>query len=426
MTSLYVHVPFCIRKCSYCAFYSVPLSDRQNEEGRRKATADKADLVSTYINGVAQEIKMRSKEASEGVSSLFIGGGTPTVLSAGELERLLNNIHNSYTFVTERSEDKQEILQKKNKVIKPSSGIVEKTVEKTVEANPGTLSAEKLEVLSNYGINRISLGVQSFDSQMLKRLGRIHNAGDIRLSVELIRKAGFNNLNLDLIFGLPGQSLADWQDTVLKALELSPEHLSIYALTLEEDTPFGRKYISKERDSYNKTSPDLPDDDLQADMYEWTVDCLLKNGYNRYEISNFARRGKECRHNLGYWQAEDYIGLGPGAVSCLGGVRTKNVQDIKRYTEKISSGMKAYDPMETEILTQEQLIAEYIMLGLRTVRGIDLDLFAQKFKIAVQDIFGHEMAKYIDREILIIDNGKMRLSQDYLFISNSIIQEFIR
>ncbi|MGI6451611.1 MAG: radical SAM family heme chaperone HemW [Desulfitobacteriia bacterium] len=453
MPSLYIHVPFCLRKCAYCAFYSIPL------------TGCREDLKALCLQAVTKEIKLRSKEAQEGVSSLFLGGGTPTALEPRELDSLLSAIHKNFSFripqstaspaeglEAQQKEDpdrnsKQSVLAQS---IQLSAGGKEKelkkccreksaakppkqTVEKTVEANPGTLTKEKLTALVSYGINRISLGAQSFNDRMLTQIGRIHNTEDIWQSVRLIRQAGIHNLNLDLIFGLPGQTLADWQDTLRRAVELEPEHLSLYALTIEEGTPLGRMYGSyhgqgnQETDSQtkNRTSglPLLPDDDLQADMYEWAAGFLQEQGYQHYEISNFARAGFQCRHNLAYWQSEEYLGLGPGAVSCLRGIRTRNSEDLKIYEKLICSGREAFDPAATEILTREQLISEYMMLALRTAAGVDLAAFTDKFGQSVQDIYSSKLVKYMDREILLLDRGRLKVHPNYYFVINSLLED---
>ncbi len=432
MTSLYVHVPFCLKKCSYCTFYSLPLSAVQV---RNKQFYGDSDLISSYLSGVKREIALRNMEAPHGVSSLFLGGGTPTVLSPNQLDRLLGEIHQHFV-----------IQDKPN-------------IEKTVEANPGTLDAEKLDVLKNYGINRISLGVQSYNDILLKKIGRIHTSKDIDQAVSLVRRAGFSNLNLDLIFGLPGQIMEDWQDSLNRAVELSPQHLSIYALTLEEDTPLGRRYLSEQtaQKTWNSTCSSnhltqstfelsiehpfeiqsdlespvkredfLPDDDLQADMYEWAVGFLQEKGYDHYEISNFARQGYECRHNLSYWRSEDYIGLGPGAVSCIQAIRTKNIENITAYTRMLKSEKKPFDLEETEVLTPKQLISEYMMLGLRTAKGIDIGEFNNKFMFNIQDIYGQIMANYMDRNVLFLSEERLMINPSYYFIANSIILDFIQ
>ncbi|NLI92433.1 MAG: radical SAM family heme chaperone HemW [Peptococcaceae bacterium] len=399
MPSLYVHVPFCVKKCDYCAFYSLPL-------------LNSCEGLADYLRGVAQEIELRSNEAPAGVSSLYLGGGTPTVLSWRQLDDLLKEIHLHFTFLSGQGKEGQSFP------------------EKTTEANPGTITEEKLKVLRDYGVNRISLGAQSFNDRLLYQIGRIHRAQDILHAVKRIRKAGIENLNLDLIFGLPGQTLEDWQDTLRKAVGLSPEHLSVYALTLEEDTPLGKKYLARDLNSFKMSdrdeAGDLPDDDLQADMYEWAVDFLSNKGFRRYEISNFARSGYECQHNLAYWRCEEYIGLGPGAVSCMRRVRSKNIEDMEAYLKDAAAGKRPFDGAETEFLTPEQQMSEYMMLGLRTEQGIDPIDFYHKFQVSIQDIYGQIMANYIDRDVLSISGGRLKIHPNYSFVANSIIKDFIR
>jgi len=392
MPALYVHVPFCRKKCDYCTFFSVPDPD--------------IGLIETYLKGL--ELESAKTQAPRESFSLFVGGGTPTLLNADQLDRLLGIIHRNFVFLPRR-ESRQ-------------GGQV---IEKTVEANPGTLQEQKLEVLRYYEINRISLGAQSFNDRMLKTLGRSHSEADIVNAVKLLRSRGFKNINLDLIFGLPGQDLKDWQVCLQKAVELETEHLSLYALTLETGSVLEKRL---------NACPDriLPDDDQQADMYEWAADFLQRKGYGHYEISNFARPGFECRHNLAYWQGEDYLGLGPAAVSCLNGRRTKNYGNITRYLEEIQknaeekpSGAQACDPDYTEILSERQRISEFMMLGLRTAAGVDYRKFTRKFGREIQDIYGAILADYIKRGLLFSDNERLRLNPSYFFVANAIIRDFI-
>ncbi len=391
--SLYVHIPFCLKKCDYCAFYSVNWYE---------------SVSLCYLLGMELEIPARLPEAPEGVFSLFLGGGTPTALPNMDLDRLLNLIHTHFTFTAP-----------------PDRKDAAYSIEKTSEANPGTLDTEKLKTLTHYQINRISLGAQSFNDKLLQAIGRIHSAADIQSSVGIIRKAGITNLNLDLMFGLPGQTMADWQDTVKQAVVLEPEHLSVYGLTLEEGTPLQQRFSVVESESGCIRQTDLPDDDLQADMAEWTAEYLYKHGYGHYEISNYAKPGYECRHNLAYWDGRDYIGLGPGAVSCSNAVRKQNVADVKRYTSLLRSGQSPYDHSETEQLTRNQQISEYVMLKLRTAAGIDLEEFEQRFNDSFQDIYGHILANYMDRNVLIMEARTIRLSPRYFFVANAVMREFM-
>lgn len=376
--ALYVHVPFCIKKCDYCAFYSLPAGNQNRS------------LVKIYLEGLAAEMHRRQKDAPSGVSSLFIGGGTPTALTEAGLEELLKGIHNYFRF---------------------EAGIPEKTV----EGNPGTLTPEKLSLLHAYGINRFSLGVQSFDDGLLRRVGRIHSADDARRGIQALRNSGFRNLNLDLMFGLPGQDLAAWRKTVEEALAWQPEHLSLYGLMLEEGTPLYRA----ENDI---TLGMLPDDDLQADMYEWAVVRLEQAGYKRYETSNFARPGYECRHNLAYWHGEEYLGLGPGAVSFQGRARIKNIEDIRKYREMATTGAQAV--AEREELSKQDLMFERVMLGLRLAEGLELKAFTRDFGVKVEDIYARVLEKYEKQGILKREKGYLKLNPDYCFIANSILHEF--
>lgn len=339
MPSLYVHVPFCVQKCDYCAFYSQALVDNPKE------------LISVYLEGLEVESSARQKDAPQGVSSLFIGGGTPTALKDNELEQLLGMIHQFFSI---------------------NSG-----AEKTVEGNPGTLSDEKLVILRRYGINRFSLGVQSFDDSLLRAVGRVHTAEQARKALRRLRMAGFKNVNLDLMFGLPGQDMAAWDASLEEALSYSPEHLSLYGLMLEEGTPlYGRYMGTREVKRGDKEELyRLPDDDLQAEMYEWAVPRLKQAGYRQYETSNFALPGFECQHNLGYWRGGDYLGLGPGGVSCLDRVRWKNIEDVCSYAKLLLKGESPLDEAGQEVLSLRECMAERMILGLRLAEGVDLSSF---------------------------------------------------
>ncbi|WP_368293173.1 radical SAM family heme chaperone HemW [Dehalobacter sp. TBBPA1] len=444
MTSLYVHVPFCVKKCSYCAFYSVPYTAPIIADSKIFGSVDGADhmllsdpasdLVFVYLRGLERELELRAKEASQGVSSLFIGGGTPTVLNASQLDQLLNLIYRYYFKALSRTDSTE--LSDPIRDPRIHTSRTGQVLEKTIECNPGTLDREKLMLCRTYGINRISLGAQSFDDRLLKSIDRIHTVEDIHRSVTLIRQSGIDNLNLDLIFGLPGQRMGDWQDTLRQAIALSPEHLSLYALTLEEDTPLHKEYAYSQAGSPDcKETLDglnsrnrldrLPDDDLQADMYEWAVSYLQSCGYGRYEVSNFARPGFECKHNRSYWRGQDYIGLGPGAVSCLNNVRTRNPEDIAGYTRILESGQRPLDPSATEVLTREQQISEFMMLGLRTADGIDTAEFSAKFQTEIQDIYGQILQNYIDRDIFRLAEGRLKINPACFFVLNAVLVDFI-
>ena len=443
MLGLYVHVPFCVRKCDYCAFFSYPLSGYkeidgygtidgygkidEDEEIDAKADENGKALVAVYLQGLGVELQRYQKDAPQGVSSLFIGGGTPTALDVEDLERLLEVLQQGFLF--------------------------EAGAEATVEGNPGTLSEEKLELLRRYGINRFSLGVQSFNDRCLKEIGRIHTSDQVRQSIRLLRTAGFDNLNLDLMFGLPGQSLEDWQETIEQALSFSPEHLSLYGLMIEEGTPLAKRLQRVEKPSpeplndYKGPLPQsledckeptpnskmelinlgsqLPDDDLQAQMYAWAVKRLKGLGYKHYETSNFALPGLECRHNLKYWTGADYLGLGPGAVSCLQGTRWKNIEDIREYGRRLAIGHNPIDEGELELLSLSVRMAERVILGLRLAKGVDLYAFRQDFEIDLRDIYAEVLIKYERTGILFVQEGHLRLNQEYVFLANSVLKDFV-
>ena len=411
---LYVHVPFCWQKCSYCAFYSVPLASRQ-------------DAIANYFEGLRREIWLRQQDAPAGVSSLFIGGGTPTALAAEELEVLLRMLAAGFSELGRLA-----------------------GIEATSEANPGTITGEKLAILRRYGINRLSLGAQSFSDRLLKEIGRIHNSRDIHEAVQLSRAAGFDNLNLDLIFGLPGQDLQDWQNSIEEALKLEPQHLSLYALSLEEGTPLAERYLGQTEDRLNELNlqnlqgcsetggpgmavdrPELavaslaylPDEDEQADMYEWAVERLARAGYRRYEISNFALPGKECRHNLEIWRGGDYLGLGPGAVSTVAARRWRNLDNIDAYRERLLRG--SLPSAEVEDLAVRERMAERLILGLRLKEGVSLARFRSEFGHDLKDIYQDVLEKYLRQQLVVIEDDCLRLNPRYVFTANAILQGFV-
>jgi len=370
-----------------------------------------------YLEGLEVEMAKRRKDAPQGVSSLFIGGGTPTALKDRDLERLMEMIQRCFH-------------------LNPG-------VEQTIEGNPGTISPAKLNILRRYGINRFSLGVQAFDDKLLSAVGRIHTVRQAREAIGQLRTAGFNNLNLDLMFGLPAQDLGDWQASLEEALSYSPEHLSLYGLMLEEGTPLYERYTEETRDQTVKEVKEvkvdqadrmeagtavvdqLPDDDLQAEMQEWAVDRLRKAGYKQYETSNFARPGYECRHNLGYWRGTDYLGLGPGGVSCLNRVRWKTIEDVCIYQNRLKNGQDLCEEAGPEALSLQECMAERMILGLRLEEGVNLLAFRNDFGVDLRDIYRDVLERYKNKDVFIAQGECLRLNPKYSFVANGILREFV-
>lgn len=316
---VYIHIPFCASKCGYCDFYSLP-----NCENR----------MNRY-----QEALLSHIEEAEGtmapyyIDTVYFGGGTPSYYGAKRLTEIFN------------------VLKQTGRVLK--------SAEVTVECNPDSVTRRELRMLRREGFNRISLGVQSTNDAILKLIGRRHDYAQVKKAVKMIRAEGFKNLSLDLIYGLPNQTKADWVESLARAIDLAPEHISCYGLKLEEGTPMYREYLN---------SPLLPSDDDQADMYLYAVETLSHYGYDQYEVSNFAKRGNESRHNLKYWNLEDYLGFGPGAHSCIGDTRYSFVRDLEEYILGMGEGSRLLD--EYEKLDELDRAAEYIMLGMRRSIGI--------------------------------------------------------
>ncbi len=316
---VYVHIPFCASKCGYCDFYSL---------------AGCSDRMGAYQTALLRHIKEASATmAPYYIDTVYFGGGTPSYYGARRIADAFNALKRS--------------------------GRVLKAAEVTMECNPDSVSRRELRVLRKEGVNRISLGVQSASDDLLKIIGRRHNFSQVKRAVKSIRAEGFRNLSVDLIYGLPNQTRDDWADTLARVLELEPEHISCYGLKLEEGTPMYRDYLG---------SPVIPTDDDQADMYLYAVQTLALYNYGQYEISNFARRGFESRHNMKYWDLQDYLGFGPGAHSCIGDTRYSFVRSLDSYIDGVTRGDNILD--EYEKLDELDQASEYILLGMRRGRGI--------------------------------------------------------
>jgi oxygen-independent coproporphyrinogen-3 oxidase len=367
----YVHLPFCSTKCGYCDFYSLPTI---------------GDLIQPLIGSLQEEMRLRDPGRS--VQTIFIGGGTPTVMPADALQVLLADIRSR-------------------------TGAVD---EFTVEANPSSADELKLSLLRAGGVNRVSFGAQSFHADELAILDRIHDPSNIPTSVALARAAGFDNVNLDLIYGIPGQSLTRWRDSLRRAIDLQTDHLSCYALMYEPNTA-----MTKLREQ-GKVTP--CDEELEADMFEMTIDELSAAGYEHYEISNFARPGRRCMANMIYWQNREYLGIGPSAVSYLDGVRTKNIADVRKYVEIIRTNPESAF-IERERLDSMERWCETAVQMLRLTDGIDVALFHELTGTSPTELFANQIARLSSIGLLIADKKHIRLTRRGLLVANRVMQEFL-
>ena len=366
---LYLHIPFCKSKCVYCDFYSLPSAE---------------DRMDRYAAALCRHLKETAPQAAPyTVDTVYFGGGTPSYLGVKRLKKLLKTVEKHYALSRE--------------------------AEVTMEANPDSLRDWRdVRALRRAGVNRISLGVQSTDDAELKTIGRVHTFAQVREAVDAVRRGGVKNLSLDLIYGLPDQTMERWQATLAQAADLGPEHLSCYGLKVEEGTPLWRM----------RESLVLPDDDLQADMYLWAVDFLARRGYEQYEISNFARPGFASRHNLKYWTLQEYAGFGPGAHSDFGGVRYAFVRDLAAYCAGVESGGSILS--ESERISDRERHREYLMLGLRTAAGISRRAFESRCRTSFDPIEG-VLEKLAAPGYARKEGDRWRLTPVGFLVSNQII-----
>lgn len=374
---LYVHVPFCVEKCRYCAFVSNP------------AVKDELD---EYPALLMRELQLHPN-ADGPLASIYFGGGTPSLLQPSHLSRLLVGIAGQTGIQAE--------------------------AEITLEANPGTVDHISLKAFRDTGINRISLGIQSFDNHFLDCLGRIHTAEQSRQAFRDARRAGFNNVSIDLIHSLPGQSIDQWRSELQHAIKLSPEHISIYGLTVEEGTPFA--------DIYPADSPELADDDLSADMFELADDLLTAAGFDHYEIANYARPGYRSRHNSGYWKRDGYLGLGVAAHSFLregNGVRFSNPDNLEQYRQMVLSGQLVR--VGECRLTQSDAMAEYMFLGLRLAEGVSLLAFEREFGRSLESVYGSKASDLASLGLIIQNKSVLSLTRRGMLLSNQVFAGFLQ
>jgi oxygen-independent coproporphyrinogen III oxidase len=361
---VYVHIPFCARICPYCAFYKELLDRSQSAR---------------FCEAILSELEQRISASEILPSTIYFGGGTPTALTTSQLEFLLEGFHERLDLSTLR--------------------------EWTIEANPGSVSARKAALLREFGVNRISLGVQSWDDDLLKLLGREHNAAQAEQSFHILRGAEFTNINVDLMFGLPGQTVEQWRKTLGKTIALGPEHISAYCLTYEEDTDF---FLRHARGEFRQ------DCDADAELFEMTMSIFQEAGFEQYEISNYARPGFESLHNRGYWAGEDYVGVGPSAFSTVGMQRWQNVCDYRAYADCILSGECSIG--STENLTDEMKRTERIALSLRTREGVSEDLLGARVS---------QTKEFITLGLLQRSNGNFALTEKGKSLADSVAEAFV-
>ncbi len=397
--SLYLHIPFCVTKCNYCDFNTY---------------AGIEDLMPAYVSAVVDEIGMWGEALGKEtrVPTIFFGGGTPSLLPAEDVERILRACYRGFS--------------------------CDEDIEVTLESNPGDLTVERLKALLDAGVNRLSIGVQSFNDVHLVALTRRHSAMAAERAFEMAREAGFDNVNLDLMFGLPNHTLDEWVDTVDRARTLGPEHLSLYALTVEEGTPLARDVA---RGATADTDPDMA-----ADMYLYAVRALGESGYGQYEISNWAKPERECRHNLVYWRNESYVGIGAGAHSFLGGCRFWEEKNPRRYVTKVGElrsrggwgGLSTEDAeamsealgggglvSEVEVISDMLEMGETMMLGLRLLNGVSREGFRERFGKSMESVFGSDLEELEGVGLLEQEGDRWRLTSRGRLLGNEVFQRFV-
>lgn len=376
--SIYIHIPFCVRKCLYCDFLSFPVSG----EGRQE--------IKNYVNLLKQEIRNSAADyQGHRVVSVFWGGGTPSLLLAEEAFGIMETVRACFHM----AED----------------------AEITAEMNPGTVDEEKMRLFREAGINRLSIGLQSADDGELRRIGRIHDYSAFLETYESARRAGFRNINIDLMAALPGQSVASYRKSLACVAALAPEHISAYSLILEEGTPM---YERQEQYLF-------PTEEEDRQMYALTKDYLASCGYHRYEISNYARDGCECRHNKVYWQRGDYAGFGLGASSMVDNVRWSNPRKMEAYGVSVAEGRPEAPGQDRHILTMEEQMEEYMFLGLRMMCGVGKQQFARQFGRQIEEVYGGVMEKLCRQGLLVSGEDRVRLTDRGIDVSNYVMADFM-
>ncbi len=381
---IYVHIPFCKQKCYYCDFVSF---------------SNKEEYIEKYVETLEREIDSYDL-SNYNITTIYIGGGTPSRIPSEKIQEILEKI-------------KQKISENQTRW---------KDIEITIELNPGTVDEEKIKKYKEIGINRLSIGLQSTNNKLLKEIGRIHTFEDFKKTYNLVKKVGFENINVDLMIGLPNQTISDVKESLNEIIKLNPTHVSIYSLIVEENTKMEQLINNKELQ--------LLDEELERQMYWYVKNTLELNGYNHYEISNFAKKGKESKHNLNCWEQKEYIGLGLAAYSYLNGVRYGNTSNIEEYinvqdffnrSELEESGIRIVD----EVQTLEDKRKEYMLLGLRKIEGVSIQKFKEKFVENPIFLFRKELEKLVNEELIAIDGDFIRLTNKGLDLANIVWEEFV-
>ena len=371
---IYVHIPFCVKKCDYCDFLSGPATEERQ---------------AAYVKALLQEIEAQEPDKQEQIVSVFVGGGTPSAIQPQWIGQIIDKLKEKFTFSPE--------------------------AEITMEANPGTLTKEKLSIYKEHGINRISLGLQSTINEELKILGRIHTFEEFQESFRMVREAGFENINVDLMSAIPKQTYDKWVHNLRTVAELEPEHISAYSLIIEEGTPF--------YDYFYENELELPDEEEEYRMYEDTAEILREYGYEQYEISNYAKSGFACRHNIGYWKRTDYLGFGLGAASLYHGIRYHNTEDMEEYLK--DSSEPAALRRDVQELSRQECQEEFMFLGLRMTQGISETEFEKTFGEGMPDKYKKILEKYEQSGFLENNQEWWYFSRKGIHVSNQILAEFL-
>lgn len=373
---LYLHIPFCVSKCKYCDFLSAPSGEEQRQIYVERLCC-RIRYWSDVIHNYGYEIV-----------SIFVGGGTPSILTEAQITQVFEAVHESFPIMED--------------------------AEITLEMNPGTDVKDKLPVYRELGINRLSMGLQSADNEELKCLGRIHTYEDFRQVYQWAREAGFTNINVDLMSAIPGQTLESYEDTLRKVADLEPEHISAYSLIIEEGTPFYERY------GEGRHAEELPDEDIERQMYVRTGEILEDYGYHRYEISNYAKDGYECRHNLGYWDRKEYLGIGAGASSLMDHIRWKEPDHIGP-----STGLVLEEREDFTRLRRKDEMEEFMFLGLRKINGVSEYDFYKSFRVSMDEIYKESIENLIKEGLLVREEDRIRLTDRGIDLSNYALSQFL-